>query len=59
MGINKTVNPKGIGLLLSSYCNLYSVSKDLSILEKMHKVFSQLIEISSKSIRNNRKIILS
>ena len=46
--IPKSVNPKGLGLLLEAYSNLYKLYKSDDILNKMHLLFERLLAIHSK-----------
>lgn len=41
-GIKKDYNPKGLGLFLSAYCNLYKKNQDQEILERIRFFISQI-----------------
>jgi hypothetical protein len=47
-GVKKGHNPKGLGLFLSGYCNLYSINKDVKYLDK--------IQFFIKEIKKNESI---
>ena len=46
--IKKEYNPKGLGLFLAGYCNLYSIEKKEEYLEKINFFADKLIELQSK-----------
>jgi len=46
--IEKEYNPKGLGLFLTGYCNLYSVEKEDEYLEKIIFLADKLIELQSQ-----------
>ena len=50
--ISKGTNPKGLGLILSSYCNLFKSTQDEAWLRKAHNIFKLLIEVRSKYYDN-------
>jgi hypothetical protein len=41
-GVKKSYNPKGLGLFLSSYCNLYSLNKDDDYLKHIHLLIDEI-----------------
>ena len=45
--IKKEYNPKGLGLFLTGYCNLYKLEKDEEYLEKITFLADKLIELQS------------
>lgn len=47
-GIKKDYNPKGLGLFLSSYCNMYSKNADRTYLEHIEFFSKKLIELRNK-----------
>ena len=46
--IEKDYNPKGLGLFLSGYCNLYSIEKKDEYLNHITFLADKLIELQSK-----------
>ena len=46
-GVNKDYNPKALGLFLSGYCNLYTISPRQEYLDKIDFFSQKLIEIIS------------
>jgi hypothetical protein len=50
--IDKGINPKGMGLFLSSYTNLYRITKDKIWLNKAEYICKWLIENRSKNYSN-------
>lgn len=46
--VPKEYNPKGLGLFLSGYCNLYNIEKKEEYLEKIKFLADKLIELQSK-----------
>lgn len=47
-GVKKEYNPKGLGLFLIGYCNLYYVKKNQEYLEKIVFFADKLIELKTK-----------
>jgi len=47
-GVKKDFNPKGVGLFLTSYCNLYKIEPKDSYLEKITFFAEQLLELKTK-----------
>ena len=47
-GIKKDYNPKGVGLFLSSYCNMYSKNPSDIYLQKIQFFSEKLIELQNK-----------
>ena len=50
--IDKGINPKGMGLFLSSYTNLYNITKDKIWLDEAEKILKWLVENNSKNYSN-------
>ncbi len=48
LGINKEINPKGMGLFLKSYCLLYRKTGELKFMEKADSIFKWLSDNCSK-----------
>lgn len=48
VGIKKDYNPKGLGLFLIGYCNLYTKTKKKEYLEKIYFLSQQLLELQTK-----------
>lgn len=46
--VPKEYNPKGLGLFLTSYCNLYNIEKKEEYLEKIVFLADKLLELQSK-----------
>jgi len=46
--INKGYNPKGLGLFLTSYCNLYKFEKRPEYLEKINFLAKKIIELQTQ-----------
>ena len=47
-GIEKEYNPKGLGLLLSGYCNLYKIEPKQATLSQINFLIDQIIKCQSK-----------
>lgn len=47
-GIKKEYNPKGLGLFLSSYCNLYKQEPDNEVLQKIYFLIEKIESCESK-----------
>ena len=47
-GIRKDYNPKGLGLFLIGYCNLYTKTKKKEYLEKIYFLSHHLLELQTK-----------
>lgn len=47
-GIEKDYNPKGLGLFLTGYCNLYKVEAKQEYLDKINILANQLLELRTK-----------
>lgn len=47
-GVKKGYNPKGLGLFLASYCNLYSDDPQKEYLEKINSFSEQLLTLQNK-----------
>lgn len=47
-GINKAYNPKGLGLFLTGYCNLYQVEPKEEYLEKINFLADEIIKLKSE-----------
>lgn len=47
MGVKKEENPKGLGLLLQAYCNLYESKREFKYLEKAKYLFERLLVLRS------------
>ncbi|AUP79379.1 glycoside hydrolase family protein [Flavivirga eckloniae] len=48
LGIEKAYNPKGLGLFLIGYCNLYKIKKSPEYLEKINFLTSKILELKTK-----------
>ncbi len=46
--VPKEFNPKGLGLFLSGYCNLYTIDQNPHYLEKIHFLANTLIDLRTK-----------
>jgi hypothetical protein len=51
--IRKGYNPKGIGLFLSGYCNLYQISPDEEVLKKIHFLAGKLLDLRNTEWSGN------
>ncbi|UII81563.1 delta-aminolevulinic acid dehydratase [Flagellimonas sp. CMM7] len=47
LGVEKGLNPKGIALFLTGYCNLYKISQDEILKEKITYLANKLIELQT------------
>ncbi|RXJ52452.1 delta-aminolevulinic acid dehydratase [Gelidibacter gilvus] len=47
-GVEKDYNPKGLGLFLTGYCNLYKIEKNPVHLEKINTLAHQIISLQTK-----------
>lgn len=47
-GVKKGYNPKGLGLFLSGYCNLYSMDPQKEYLEKINLFSEQLLSLQNR-----------
>jgi len=47
MLVEKGYNPKGLGLFLTAYCNLYRIDRKESDLEKIHFLANKIIELKT------------
>lgn len=47
-GIKKDYNPKGLGLFLIGYCNLYRIEKKQEYLERINTLGNEIIKLRSK-----------
>lgn len=47
-GVKKEYNPKGLGLFLIGYCNLYKMESKPEYLEKIHTLSALLLELQTK-----------
>lgn len=47
-GVKKGLNPKGLGLFLSGYCNLYKINPDTEILENIKFLADSLLMLQSQ-----------
>lgn len=47
-GIKKEYNPKGLGLFLSSYCNLYKINPSKDNLDKINLFITEILQCNSK-----------
>lgn len=47
-GIKKEFNPKGLGLFLTGYCNLYKIEKKEEYLVKINQLANHLIDLKTK-----------
>jgi rhamnogalacturonyl hydrolase YesR len=48
LGVNKDFNPKGLGLFMNGYCNLYKTEPDRQYLEKIKWLAGKIIELRTK-----------
>jgi hypothetical protein len=48
VGIKKDYNPKGLGLFLSSYCNLYKIEPKDEYLEKIKFLSAKILQLRTK-----------
>lgn len=48
LGIKKDYNPKGLGLFLTGYCNLYKIEKRDEYLIKINQLAKQIITLKTK-----------
>jgi len=46
--VEKGYNPKGLGLFLNGYCNLYRVRPDVDVLNQIHFLANKLIVLQTK-----------
>lgn len=46
-GVKKAYNPKGLGLFLTGYCNLYKVEKKKEYLDKINELAQQIISLKT------------
>lgn len=47
LGVRKGYNPKGLGLFLTGYCNLFKVTEDKCHLEKMNFFIQEILKLKS------------
>ncbi len=47
VGVKKDYNPKALGLFLSSYCKLYKMEADKTILDKIHFFIDKILAVIS------------
>lgn len=47
-GIKKEYNPKGLGLFLSSYCNLYKINPSKKNLDKINLFITEILQCNSE-----------
>ena len=47
-GVKKAHNPKGLGLFLSSYCNLYKIDPQKNYLDKIHFFLEKIMNYQSE-----------
>lgn len=47
-GIKKEYNPKGLGLFLIGYCNLYTKEHKIEYLDKIHSLSNKILELQTK-----------
>lgn len=47
-GVKKDFNPKGLGLFLTGYCNLYKIDKNQAHLDKINILAHQIISLQTK-----------
>lgn len=47
VGINKEYNPKGLGLFLTGYCNLYKIEKKQEYLEKIIFLADEILKLKT------------
>lgn len=52
MGIKRDLNPKGLGLLLQSYCLLYEKTKENKYISLADNLFNQLLALRSPDYKN-------
>jgi len=48
LGVDKDYNPKGLGLFLSGYCNLYNIESKEEYLEKINFLVEEILKLQSK-----------
>ncbi|MCK5814861.1 MAG: delta-aminolevulinic acid dehydratase [Flavobacteriaceae bacterium] len=48
VGVKKDYNPKGLGLFLTGYCNLYKINPKEEYLEKINFLSSKIISLQTK-----------
>jgi len=48
LGVKKDYNPKGLGLFLTGYCNLYKVEKIEAYINKINQLASQIINLKTE-----------
>ncbi len=48
LGVKKAYNPKGLGLFLTGYCNLYKIEKSEAYLDKINTLANQVIALQTK-----------
>ncbi len=48
VGVKKGYNPKGLGLFLIGYCNLYTKDHKKEYLDKIHFLSNQILELQTK-----------
>lgn len=51
-GIKKDYNPKGLGLFLTGYCNLYKQDPNSIYLDKINFLAEEIIKLRTKNYRN-------
>jgi len=47
-GIKKDYNPKGIGLFLTGYCNLYKIEQKQEHLDKINRLSNEILKLQTK-----------
>jgi rhamnogalacturonyl hydrolase YesR len=47
-GVKKDYNPKGLGLFLAGYCNLYLIEKRQQYLDKINLISEKILELQNK-----------
>jgi rhamnogalacturonyl hydrolase YesR len=52
-GVKKDYNPKGLGLFLHGYCNLYRIEKKEAYLQQIHQIAEKLIALRSQGFSGN------
>ena len=52
-GVSKDYNPKGLGLFLQGYCNLYRIEKRPEYLEHIYSLADKVIGLQSKGYSGN------
>lgn len=48
VGVKKDYNPKGLGLFLIGYCNLYKIEKKQDYLDKINTLGNEIIKLKTK-----------